>query len=818
GNRIDITGGQQSNDGRNLFHSFEQFGLKTGETANFHSSPQTQNIFGQILGGNASYINGTLQVSGSFANLYLLNPAGIFFGADATLNVPADFTATTATGIGFEGNRWFSSVEENSWTNLVGTPNALRFDRETGAIVNEGNLAVTAGRHLGLIGGVVANTGELNAPGGSISVMAVPGENLVRLSAAGNVLSLDIIPPGERVEGIAPLSLPELLTGGTGVGQASRLVANSNGTVSLVGSGLSIEPTTGTLLASGTLDASAQEAGDPSTPTIQLLGDRIAVLEGRIDASAVTGGGNIFIGGDVRGGGTLPQAERTLIDRSSEIVADALSSGDGGGVVVWSSDTTGFFGNITARGGLAVGVSAQDGGFVEVSGKQDLIFDGQVDVGATQGSAGTLLLDPENILISDAPSFPGEVDNFLPDIISGDFDGEDITLNATLLESQIGNVILTATNNITIADGVSLNFVPGGDEIRFTADVDGDGFGDFVMDPTQSIVASGRNLDIWGVNLTLGQIDTRSTIANSNMNAGSIDLMATKGTITASQLLADTENGNLPGSITVQAAGDVTINGEILAFSFRPTGLASNGGIIDIESTNGNIFVGNQLDVSSAAGQGVASNAGTISLSAPNGSITTGSLRAESRASANAGNGGTIEVIAGDRIQVSGSEGVRTFVDGNSNNPAAAGDVTLRAPNGIVIPFINAEGGTSGGSITLNSSSGNIRITGSFLSSTGIAASIATTGSDSRGLINITHSGLFPFTIGDASVNGTLGAITDGTEVGTLLPTTVIFNAPNTTFEQGNIGITPGTSESTPSPNPTPSPSPNPTPSPSPNP
>ncbi|MGB7060500.1 MAG: hypothetical protein WBD58_22555, partial [Geitlerinemataceae cyanobacterium] len=41
GNRIDITGGQQSNDGRNLFHSFEQFGLKTGETANFHSSPQT---------------------------------------------------------------------------------------------------------------------------------------------------------------------------------------------------------------------------------------------------------------------------------------------------------------------------------------------------------------------------------------------------------------------------------------------------------------------------------------------------------------------------------------------------------------------------------------------------------------------------------------------------------------------------------------------------------------------------------------------------------------------------------------------------------
>ncbi|MGK7924728.1 MAG: hypothetical protein AB4290_05640, partial [Spirulina sp.] len=35
GNRIDIDGGELSGDGRNLFHSFEQFGIDAGQIANF---------------------------------------------------------------------------------------------------------------------------------------------------------------------------------------------------------------------------------------------------------------------------------------------------------------------------------------------------------------------------------------------------------------------------------------------------------------------------------------------------------------------------------------------------------------------------------------------------------------------------------------------------------------------------------------------------------------------------------------------------------------------------------------------------------------
>nr|MCU0516512.1 filamentous hemagglutinin N-terminal domain-containing protein [Oscillatoria sp. Prado101] len=99
GNTFNIQGGSLSSDGANLFHSFQKFGLSSGETANFLSNPDIRNILGRVVGGDASYINGLIQVSGGNSNLFLMNPAGILFGPNASLNVPASFTATTATGI-----------------------------------------------------------------------------------------------------------------------------------------------------------------------------------------------------------------------------------------------------------------------------------------------------------------------------------------------------------------------------------------------------------------------------------------------------------------------------------------------------------------------------------------------------------------------------------------------------------------------------------------------------------------------------------------------------------------------------------------------
>src|SRR5438045_1185799 len=82
--------------------------------------------------------------------------------------------------------------------------------------------------------------------------------------------------------------------------------------------------------------------------------------------------------------------------RAAEVQADALENGDGGQIAVWSDDTTRYYGTIFARGGAGGG----NGGFVEVSGKQNLNFDGDVNLTAPFGSVGTLLLDPGTITIS----------------------------------------------------------------------------------------------------------------------------------------------------------------------------------------------------------------------------------------------------------------------------------------------------------------------------------------------------------------------------------------------------------------------------------
>jgi filamentous hemagglutinin family protein len=376
-NRFDIHGGTLSGDGANLFHSFEQFGLNSGQIANFISPAQVQNILGRVSGGNPSIINGLIQVMGGNANLFLMNPAGIIFGANATLNVPAGFTATTATGIGFGNNNWFNAFGTNDYRTLVGTPSQFAFgNTQSGAIVNSGNLAVQEGQHLMLLGGSVVNTGQLVAPSGTITLTAVSGSNLVRISQPGHVLSLEIDPTAPTaVSGITPLSLPQLLTGGGG-SITSGVAVDSAGQVVLTSSGIGIPSEAGTAIASGTLDASDRGVKDASPlqigGNVNILGDRVGLLGANIDVSGINGGGTVRIGGDYQGQGTIPNALRTFVSSDSMINADALNQGDGGKVIVWADEATRFYGTVTARGGLQSG----NGGFAEVSGKGFLDYAG----------------------------------------------------------------------------------------------------------------------------------------------------------------------------------------------------------------------------------------------------------------------------------------------------------------------------------------------------------------------------------------------------------------------------------------------------------
>jgi filamentous hemagglutinin family protein len=240
GQTYNITGGTLSGDGANLFHSFTQFGLDANQIANFLSNPSIQNILGRVTGGSASIINGSIQVSGGNSNLYLINPAGILFGNNASLNVPASFTATTATGIGF-GNNWFNATGTNDYATLIGTPSIFAFNtNQPGSIINAGNLTVPTG-DVNLLGGTIINTGNIAAPTGNINIAAVPGSNLLRIAQPGHLLSLEIIPSNAAVNpSVTPLSLPQLLTAAGNIGNATGVTVNPDGTVQLTGSGMTV--------------------------------------------------------------------------------------------------------------------------------------------------------------------------------------------------------------------------------------------------------------------------------------------------------------------------------------------------------------------------------------------------------------------------------------------------------------------------------------------------------------------------------------------------------------------------------------------------
>ncbi|MCB1646652.1 MAG: filamentous hemagglutinin N-terminal domain-containing protein, partial [Pseudomonadales bacterium] len=193
-------------------------------------------------------------------------------------------------------------------------------------------------------------------------------------------------------------------------------------------------------------------AGDVSNANgvgghIKLLGEQVGLFgRASLNADGTAGGGQVLVGGNYQGKGEEKNALRTVVAPDASISASATLSGDGGTVIIWSDDYTGFHGAVSARGGENSG----DGGFVEVSSKDVLVFNGDVSTGAVNGQGGTLLLDPLNINITDATGTGAQAD------ISGFTGTGTTTISAGLIEdttsTENAEIILEARNQITIAD------------------------------------------------------------------------------------------------------------------------------------------------------------------------------------------------------------------------------------------------------------------------------------------------------------------------------------------------------------------------------
>jgi len=387
-----------------LIMGWNSFSIGAGETTRFVQPSSSSMALNRVNGGTQSLINGRLEANGG---VILINPAGIIVGNSGVVNVNSFIASTrdvtdseflSGKSMKFEGN------SEASIQNL-GTIHAESGDIYLIAhsIINSGTLSA----EKGTVGLAAANEVLLQpagdeklsilsqeASGGKIvnsgTIRAVTAE----IKAAGNPYAVAINLDGviethtHPTSGASPKVTIRATQGDIQMRSGSKITANGKSTAGQV----TIQ-TIGSLEIGGTVLATSS-AGTGGT--INLLGENIHLdSTAVVDASGFLGGGKIFVGGDYQGGKNanvhysdtpLPTAQTLQVDQGAKLSADATSKGNGGVVIQWSDGTTVSSGSVSVQGGPLGG----NGGFTEISGKQNLGFNGTVDLAAPNGKAGTV--------------------------------------------------------------------------------------------------------------------------------------------------------------------------------------------------------------------------------------------------------------------------------------------------------------------------------------------------------------------------------------------------------------------------------------------
>ena len=272
--------------------------------------------------------------------------------------------------------------------------------------------------------GIVENLGAITAiNGGSVVLQGDHVVNVGEIIANGGTVLLG------GGQSVYQLGLVDVSSAGNGTGTV-HIQADIDGYVELDGN----------IYAASVYEG---EIGGQVTAT----GGTLKMLGGHINADGHSGGGTVLLGGDVQGLGQLPNAQHVFAGPEALITANALKQGDGGKIVLWADQETIFQGQLQAKGGEQMG----NGGFAEVSGKQNLIYTGMADLSARalDGERGHLLLDPQNITIASLSFDPSVIANLVqwldPDS-SVSLNGSKIT-QLTDKESGTGNERAYESNN-----------------------------------------------------------------------------------------------------------------------------------------------------------------------------------------------------------------------------------------------------------------------------------------------------------------------------------------------------------------------------------
>jgi len=394
----DITGGTRV--GTNLFHSFGEFNVPTANIANFQNTqvngvfPATSNILSRVTGPNGnnpspSNIFGTIQTTNfGSANLFLMNPAGIVFGPNATLNVGGSVHFTTADYLKLADGAVFNAVPNLAADSLLTTAPVAAFGflgSNPAAITVQGSqLAVAEGKAISLVGGDITIGGSLKAPGGTIALASVasPGEALMTNSgtvelfdAAGQPLLAAL---GNIV--IAPGSLVDVS-------------GNAAGTIAIRGGKLTM---TDSQVLAVTHDANAAPVGID----IHVSGDA-NFLGGQLGQSYVM----TWSEGSGNAGDVIIQSKNYLqkgdMTRPIRVGSTTFGAGDGGDVTIKASESITVEGSYTELGSGVEGGGTGKGGDVLIEAPLVNVQGGGIfDRAPGDGPGGTLTIKADDVLVT----------------------------------------------------------------------------------------------------------------------------------------------------------------------------------------------------------------------------------------------------------------------------------------------------------------------------------------------------------------------------------------------------------------------------------
>ncbi len=638
-----ITGGTTA--GTNLFHSFEQFSIPANGSARFSNAAALDRIISRVTGRSPSRINGLLESAGD-ADVYLINPNGIVFGANARLNIGGSFLATSADRITFADGVEFSASEPNTPLLTVAVPIGLQFGANPGAIeVQSSTLQGTAGTTVGVIGGELSlSGGELTVPGGRIELGSVGANETVVLETGDRPLTINyngtaafrdidffsgmlvgvggtqagsMHIQGQRIRMTEGSQLVSLASGNSGAGEMTIIASEE---LSLIRT--STDQTGLFNEVSGNASGQSTGALTIATPTLQITdgaqvststfgtgqGVDLTITADTIDLQGAVGSepSGIFsfseAGADGRGGNVTIDTNRLTLRDGAQISVSTFGNGNSGTLTVRAVEQMDVIGRSPQNRNIASGLFSS------------------IERNAT-GNSGTLTIETARLNVVDGAQVATVARN----------------------SGQGGNLTVNASESVLLS-----GFAP---PLQDGVDANRSGF--FV-----------------------------SAEPNSSGNGGTLRLMAPALIIENNARISADTFGTGDGGDAFFTVDRLVLQdgGQLRAASFDDAGLdAGTAGSIDITAQTVTVSDESEINVSSALSQ-----AGNLTIRAREIRLQTGDLTAETRETAPGTSGANIHLQGLELLFL----GDRSLISARAFDAADGGNVTIDASNSfITAPF-----------------------------------------------------------------------------------------------------------------------------------